>query len=281
MTTDAKIGLLLALVFIVAITFVINGLPDFLSSKDKTPDTASYINHYNKADEPGIVDRTSRDAATAMNKKIISSITVPSVAEANTQSAQNYQAILPAASEVVKSTSANTPPQQTAVIDIPAVPAVSNQPVGKTSKTIYEVSDGDSLAGIAQKFYGPQAGQKLVNIRKIYEANKKTLKSMDDLQIGQKLVIPSLNEKEKALLQTGLFEKVEKEGTPAAASASPSAQVKSSASQQYVIKENDSLWQIAAKYLGDGSRYEEIIELNKSIDPDNLIVGTKITLPAK
>ena len=31
MTTDAKIGLLLALVFIVGITFVINGLPDFLN----------------------------------------------------------------------------------------------------------------------------------------------------------------------------------------------------------------------------------------------------------
>ncbi|MFA5292813.1 MAG: LysM peptidoglycan-binding domain-containing protein [Phycisphaerae bacterium] len=276
MTTDAKIGLLLALVFIVAITFVINGLPDFLSKKDNTPDTAGYINHYNRADEPGIVDRTSRDAAAAMNKRVVS-ITVSPAVEANTQTGQNYQAILPAASEVVKSTSVNTPPQQTAVIETPAVPVVSDQSAGKISNTIYEVGDGDSLASIAQKFYGPQAGKKLVNVRKIYETNKKILKSMDDLQIGQKLVIPPLNEKEKALIQTGLFEKVEKEAAPAAAS----APVKSSASRQYVIKDNDSLWQIAAKYLGNGSRYEEIVELNKSIDPDNLIVGTKITLPAK
>ena len=277
MTTDAKIGLLLALVFIVAITFVINGLPDFLSKKDKTQDTASYINHYGKPGEPGIVDKSSRDAAEALNKKIVS-LPTPSTAEVNAQTGQQdaaYQAILPAASEVVKSASANTPAQQTAVIDVPSTSA------GQTSETIYQVSDGDSLANIALKFYGPQAGKKLVNIRKIFEANKKTLKSMDALQIGQKLIIPPLNDKEQALLKTGLFEKVDKEkGSAAAASDSKEAKP-SKTSQEYVIKEQDTLWKIAEKYLGDGSRYEELAERTKSIDPENLVVGTKIKLPAK
>ena len=245
MTTDAKIGLLLALVFIVAITFVINGLPDFLSKKDKTQDTASYINHYGKPGEPGIVDKSSRDAAEALNKKIVS-LPTPSTAEVNAQTGQQdaaYQAILPAASEVVKSASANTPAQQTAVIDVPSTSA------GQTSETIYQVSDGDSLANIALKFYGPQAGKKLVNIRKIFEANKKTLKSMDALQIGQKLIIPPLNDKEQALLKTGLFEKVDKEkGSAAAASDSKEAKP-SKTSQEYVIKEQDTLWKIAEKYL--------------------------------
>ena len=59
MTTDAKVGLLLGLVFIVIIAFVINGLPDFVHSfKDKpvvetavTTQTGS-----NLVIDPGIVE---------------------------------------------------------------------------------------------------------------------------------------------------------------------------------------------------------------------------------
>ncbi|MBU1260138.1 MAG: LysM peptidoglycan-binding domain-containing protein [Planctomycetes bacterium] len=256
MTTDAKIGLLLALVFIVAITFVINGLPDFLSKKDKDQDTISYVSHYKPA-APGIVGQ-SRNIAVALNKKEVA----PAFEEEIQPSPQipAYQTILPAASEVVKSVFEPVPAQQTVVVETPAV---------QSSATIYKVSRGDSLAQIAQKFYGPQEGNRLVNIRKIYEANKRTLKSIDELQIGQKLIIPPLNAKQQALLKTGLFEKVDKEAVPAASL------------KEYVIKDQDTLWQIAAKYLGDPSRYEEIAAMNESIDTDNLIVGAKIKLPAR
>jgi len=257
MTTDAKIGLLLALVFIVAITFVINGLPDFLSKKDKTQDTISYVSHYKPA-EPGIVGQ-SRNIAVALNKKEVA----PAIEENIQPQSPAYQTILPAASEVVKSVSEPAPTQQRVIVEAPAAPAV------QSSAAIYEVSRGDSLAQISQKFYGPQEGNRLVNIRKIYEANKKTLKSIDDLQVGQKLVIPPLNDKQQTLLKTGLFEKVDKEVKPAASL------------KEYVIKDQDTLWEIAAEYLGDGSRYEEIAAMNESIDPDNLIVGAKIKLPAR
>ena len=271
MTTDAKIGLLLALVFIVAITFVINGLPDFLSKKDKAQDTETYVSHY-KPVEPGIIGN-SRNIAVALDRKPASAPVTVSAEQINTQPQQqeaNYQAILPAASEVVKSVSTDTQ-TQTTVIDAPA------KSVADSPAIIYEVSKGDSLAEIARKFYGPKEGNRLANIRGIYEANKKTLKSMNDLQVGQKLIIPVINEREKALLKTGMFEKVyETKQT-----VKPAEPVSSQTQREYVIKENDSLWQIAAKYLGDGSRYEEIMELNRNIDPDNLIVGKKIKLPAK
>lgn len=298
MTTDAKIGLLLALVFIVAITFVINGLPDFLNKKDKTDETANYINHYNKADEPGIVDKSSREVAEALNKKIVSFPT-PSVAEVNAQISQQgsaaYQTILPAASEVVKST-VNTPPVQTAIIETPAAVTalVQNKTSIDASKTIYEVKDGDSLAGISVKYYGAAAGKKNANIRKIFEANKDKLKTMDDLQVGQKLVIPQIEPpKEQELVNTGMFEKVnketksasiktDKETKAAAAKISIVKETKPARTyQQYIVKDQDTLWKIATKYLGDGNRFEEIITLNSSIDPDNLVVGTKIKLPAK
>ena len=282
MTTDAKIGLLLALVFIVAITFVINGLPDFLNKKDKSQDTVNYVSHYKPA-EPGIVGQ-SRNIAAALNRK--EAPVALAVAEANIQLQQPnaaYQTILPAASEVVNSVSATTP-TETVAADIPATTAsVEAQPV---SGTTYQVSDGDRLSDIAIKFYGPKEGKKFANVQKIYEANKKTLKSIDELQVGQKLVIPPLNEKEKAILKTGLFEKVAKETKPAAAAApAASATEKKTAKplQEYVIKEQDTLWKIAAKFLGDGNRYEEIASLNESVikDPENLVVGTKIKIPAK
>ena len=282
MTTDAKIGLLLALVFIVAITFVINGLPDFLNKKDKSQDTVNYVSHYKPA-EPGIVGQ-SRNIAAALNRKEATPA-APAVAEANIQLQQPnaaYQTILPAASEVVNSVSETTA-METVAADIPATTAsVEAQPVSGTS---YVVSDGDRLSDIAIKFYGPKEGKKFANVQKIYEANKKTLKSIDELQVGQKLVIPPLNEKEKAILKTGLFEKVAKETKPAAApAAAPVVEKKASKPlQEYVIKEQDTLWKIAAKFLGDGNRYEEIASLNESVikDPENLVVGTKIKIPAK
>jgi len=308
MTTDAKIGLLLALVFIVAITFVINGLPDFLNKKDKTDLTSNYISHYNRPDEPGIVDRSSREAAALLNKKMISP---SSSAEANNSqnNIQNtsYQAILPAASEVVKNTMAETTAGATAetMSAAPAAPASAAVQTAdavkiadeiKSSDTVYQVSDGDSLAFIAQKFYGPQAGNRYANIQKIYEANKKTMKSINELQVGQKLVIPPLSEKEMPLVKTGLFEKVKDDvkaekataavkkatTTKAAAATKTSPEVKETQKfKEYVVKENDTLWKIAAKHLGDGIRFKEIADLNKNMNPNSLVTGTKIRIPVK
>lgn len=50
----------------------------------------------------------------------------------------------------------------------------------------------------------------------------------------------------------------------------------------YTVKSGDCLWNIAKKYLGDGSRYKEIYELNKDkITNPNLIYPNQVlTLPS-
>ena len=48
----------------------------------------------------------------------------------------------------------------------------------------------------------------------------------------------------------------------------------------YMVKKGDSLWQIAQKYLGDGSRYPEIVKLNQ-LGKNGIRVGQKIKLPKK
>lgn len=52
------------------------------------------------------------------------------------------------------------------------------------------------------------------------------------------------------------------------------------ASTTYTVKKNDTLWGIAAKLLGNGSRYKEIKTLN-SLTSDTIYTGQKLKIPAK
>ncbi len=49
--------------------------------------------------------------------------------------------------------------------------------------------------------------------------------------------------------------------------------------QQYVVREGDCLWTIAARYLGDGSRYGEIAALNGIANPNLIVPGQTLRLP--
>ena len=46
----------------------------------------------------------------------------------------------------------------------------------------------------------------------------------------------------------------------------------------HVVKDGDTLWSIAEEYLGDGSRYTEIFELN-GLDSKDLWLGQELTIP--
>lgn len=60
-------------------------------------------------------------------------------------------------------------------------------PADATGGRVYTVEPGDSLAYISLQFYGRTNAY-----LRIYEANRSTLSSPDNIQIGQKLVIPSV-----------------------------------------------------------------------------------------
>ena len=49
----------------------------------------------------------------------------------------------------------------------------------------------------------------------------------------------------------------------------------------YVVKDGDSLWQIAEDNLGNGTRFNEIEKLNPGVTVDNLKIGAKLKLPNK
>lgn len=47
----------------------------------------------------------------------------------------------------------------------------------------------------------------------------------------------------------------------------------------YIVIEGDTLWHIAKKILGEGSRYREIAELNGISNPDRIYVGQALNIP--
>jgi len=156
----------------------------------------------------------------------------------------------------------------------------TSQQVNQSNKPRpYTIEEGDgNLANIAKKFYGEVEGNRIVNVNRIYEANKNVLKSADEIFVGQKLVIPPLpnapaqNNQSGGILNSNLFERVRSIGGGRAENI-----------RWYEVKENDSLWKIADKELGDGNRYKEISKLNANIlsDENDLKLGMLLQLPTK
>ena len=51
--------------------------------------------------------------------------------------------------------------------------------------------------------------------------------------------------------------------------------------EYYEIQSGDTLWAIASKFLGNGSKYTDIFEANREVikDPDKIYPGQKIRIP--
>jgi len=117
----------------------------------------------------------------------------------------------------------------------------------KDNDTVYqtiEVKKGDTLWGIAEKYLGSGS-----RYREIMSLNSLTSATIHP---GLVLSIPGTN-----------------------ASANEAAKK----TKTYSVKKGDTLWGIAEKYLGSGSRYREIMSLSK-ITSTTIHVGQSLTLPA-
>jgi nucleoid-associated protein YgaU len=294
MTSDAKIGLLLGLVFIFIIAFAINGLPRFHSNSSElttnmvsSPDSLGIAGKERKVRE--VFNQTRQDkeepieevrAPIEEKENIRFKMPLPndiSVAK-NTSIMETSDEIEPAAPEPVEPVRSVKIPEEKTVAKKPgpAKPALSK---------IYTVSDGDTLADIAKMFYGPEEGNKRANIAKIFEANRQLLKTVDDIYVGQKLAIPPLvasqaDKKEtKSTIADSIFEKVKSIGRKHFSTRPEKAKQ----SVPYIVREDDNLWRIATEQLGNGSRYREISKLNTSVlkDENDLTVGMLLRMPVR
>lgn len=271
MTSDAKVGLLLGLVFIFVIALLVNGLPSFQKDKGGNELTTNgmRLNH-------------NTPAMAASERRVSREIFEPAVRYKMPleQVERSVQSFGPGAAGGDSSPTSDSVVIQTA----PKLEAIKVERIEPVKPKIYLVAEGDSLASIAKKFYGDVEGNRKINIDKIFAANKGVLESADEIYVGQKLVIPVISalaarDVSSVILDNALLEKVDSIGRRHLQGGSTS-QVNAA---EYVIVEGDSLWKIAAEKLGDGSRYTEIVRFNSDVikNEDYLEVGTKLKLPPK
>jgi len=343
MTSDAKIGLLLGLVFIFVIAFIINGLPNF-GDRSKAEATQMMNTQNEDFDVAGdariaqerlnwqdLLDQEGEDLAAVSEtagEPESPAAPAPSTVANNTDKVRGRVYTLDdlvggmsgKIQDVVRNLIDTVPTQETATEPAPAIESSqpeavqadptkpqpvevvtaqsttakptstpAQKPAGGAPAKTYVVQEGDVLATVAKKAYGPEEGNRLVNIQRIFEANRTTLKTPDEIFVGQTLVIPPLpaakpevGKADNGTLSAALFEKVEQIGKRNV------AQVKETGSKPegplYVVQDGDSLWKIATSQLGSGARWEEIVKLNadtlKSKDAV-LVIGMKLKLPAK
>lgn len=71
------------------------------------------------------------------------------------------------------------------------------------------------------------------------------------------------------------------QNTTSSGAASPSATSTSASTpaKTYTVKSGDTLWSIAQQFYGDGSQYRKIATANNIGNPDQISVGTTLTIP--
>jgi nucleoid-associated protein YgaU len=283
MTSDAKMGLLLGLIFIFIIAFIINGMGNFRANSNNNELTTQMID-----------SQKNYQALAAKERKLREVFNQPEPVKKADVAAENSSSRYAAEQNIRFSAPLpkNSPVEKNDVLINPA-PAKRVVTRTQTTRTVkaaakwpkyHLVDEGDNLALIAKKFYGAKQGNKKKNIDRIFRANQQ-LNSADEIYAGQRLVIPALANsanKKKGVTNVSAGTRFQKVGSVAN---KPIYQKSRDARKKavYVVRQGDSLWVIAARKLGNGCRYSEIVKLNRDIlaDEDYLAVGMRLKMPAR
>jgi len=126
-----------------------------------------------------------------------------------------------------------------------------NEVAGKPIETVksvgnYDVKKGDNLWKIANTIYGDGYKWEII-------ARENKISNPSQIEIGQKLIVPTLTQAQK--------ETTEIPG-------------------EYKVIKGDNLWRIAITYFKDGYQWKKIWELNKDeiINPNRLEIGMTLRL---
>jgi len=288
-TKEAKIGLLLGLVFIVGIAVVLRGVHQ--GEENMASETLAISQKVASSDEPEVPEKVKLSDAVEQlgpsreQEKPLANLPLPKaqLPKEPSRGAQGpvmldgptrYEQKLPEVAVAIQQRQDQLPNRMLGPATDKSTRADAVVMVTQKSSQIrkYVVREGDNLSKIALKMYDSMEGKRWVNVQRIYKANKKQMPSADTLKPGQVLIIPALPSRS--------VERVVK-----IVKSEPANQVKTTAKNKkakvYVVREGDTLWDIAAEELGSGVRFSEIAEVNKKIlaDEDNLWVGMRLRLP--
>ncbi|MEY2806083.1 MAG: LysM peptidoglycan-binding domain-containing protein [Planctomycetia bacterium] len=149
---------------------------------------------------------------------------------------------------------------------------------------LYTWREGDSFRLLANTYYGDW--KKLTLLRQANAGN-------EDVKAGDRIYVPvydnpnlpqpegagTLADEPAAKPANAKAPVAEKAAVAAKSEPKAAAAKASAAGRVHVVKSGESLWIIAKKELGDGSRWKEIQELNGLKKPEAIKVGMKLKLP--
>jgi nucleoid-associated protein YgaU len=138
------------------------------------------------------------------------------------------------------------------------------KPVREPGVERHRIQPGDTLAGLAQEYYGHEKYVSLL------ARHNPQITDPHRLRVGTEINIPPRPaEDDKPMSLSGA--RSEKAAPPA-----------DGARRTYTVKSGDSFYAIARNVLGDASRWEEVYALNRDLvhgDPTRLQVGHVVVLP--
>lgn len=157
----------------------------------------------------------------------------------------------------------------------PAVPLnlaieSSPKPIGLSSR-VETIREGDSFWLISQRAYGNGN-----YFRALYEHNRRRFPEPDRLPVGAPVEIPSVE-----MLRQRFPDFCPKAGN---AMTPPAEKQPSNSGRVYTVVGGESLFDVARFQLGQGSRYVEIIKLNREVlkgNADPLPAGLRLRLPTR
>lgn len=206
-----------------------------------------------------------------------SSDSTPGAVTARESDAGHTSRTLMAGNEPAKP--AVTTPADSAALTSPAtgtpIVATKPQPLGAPSQTkldlgkaavdTHRVQPGDSLASLAQTYYGNAKYAKF-----LAESNPE-ISDPARLALGATVKIPPLPQDIDTRIATAAPEK-----------ATPTSTGSATGKRTYKVKSGDSFYKIAKEQLGNAERWKELLDLNKTLvhgDPTQLQPGQTLVLP--
>jgi nucleoid-associated protein YgaU len=187
---------------------------------------------------------------------------------------------VPAASE---SNSLSSLIESVKASQIPLTPPAAAQttasaPAAPGATVTHVVQSGETLSSISKKYYGSPN-----DWRVILDANSSVVKDARDLRPNMRLVIPAQGSKTaSAPAKTAQQPSVLSATAPRpGAAVVPAAAATSSTVRTHLVAKGDTLFRIALKYYGDGSRYKDVLAANRSTlsQPQDLRPGMKLVIP--
>ena len=146
----------------------------------------------------------------------------------------------------------------------------SLQPAASAAPQVYVVKSGDTLERIARRVLGDAR-----RVADILALNG--LKDPNRIVVGQKLALPGAGDAPLEPVASASTPERPKEKTAPA----PKVETKAAgAGRSYVVRKGDTLSLIAQRELGDAKLWPKIAALNPKVDPNRVVVGASLVLPA-